>query len=91
MALAVPQHLDTVVHQALLVHARADAGFVHQVDADLLQDAGADAPQHVFAADALDDHGVDAGLVQQLAQQQARGAGADDGNLGAGGGHDRGS
>jgi hypothetical protein len=52
---------------------RAHAGRVQQVDADLLQDAGADAAQHVVAAHALDDHGVDAGLVQQLAQQQPGG------------------
>jgi hypothetical protein len=69
------------------VHAGAHAGLVQQVDADLLQDAGADAAQHVVAVCALDDHGVDAGLVQQLAEQQAGGAGADDGDLGAGGGH----
>jgi hypothetical protein len=36
---------------------------------------------------ALDDDGVDARLEQQLAQQQARRACANDGDLGAGGTH----
>ena len=79
---ALEQHVEAAVHQAFLVHARADAGLVHEVDADLLQDAGADARQHVVAGLAFENDGVDAGLVQQLAEQQARRAGADDGNLG---------
>ena len=82
MALAAEQHLEAAVHQAFAVHARAHAGLVHQVDADLLQHAGADAPEHVVAGLALEDDGVYAGLVQQLAEQQAGGARADDGDLG---------
>ena len=31
--LAAAQHLEAVVHEALAVHARADAGLVQQVDA----------------------------------------------------------
>ena len=50
----------------------ADAGFVEQVDRGLLEHAGADAAQHVLAAAPLEDDVVDAGLVQQLAEQQAR-------------------
>ncbi len=82
VALALEQHVETAVHQTLLVHALADAGFVQQVDADLFQHAGANPAEHVVAALALDDHGVYAGLVQQLAEQQAGGACTDDGNLG---------
>jgi hypothetical protein len=37
---------------------------------------------------ALDDGGVDTGLVQKLTQQQSGRACADDGDLGAGGAHD---
>ena len=55
---------------------------------DLLEHAGADAAEHVVAGLALEDDGVDAGLVQQLAEQQARRAGADDRDLGSRGGHE---
>src|SRR5690606_5037649 len=55
---------------------------VHQVDTDLLQHAGADAAEHVLAALPLDDDGVDAALVKELAQQEPGRAGSDDGNLG---------
>ena len=75
------QELDAVVHQPLAVHPLAHAGLVEQVDADLLEDAGADAAEHVLAAHPLDDDVVDPGVVQQLAEQQARGTGADDGDL----------
>ncbi len=61
----------------------ADAGLVQQVDGDLLQHAGANAAEHVLGGLALEDDGVDAGLVQQLAEQQAGRAGADDGDLGS--------
>ena len=54
----------------------------------LLEHAGADAAEHVFGAAPLEDHVVDAGLVQQRAEQQARGAGADDRDLGAFRSHD---
>jgi hypothetical protein len=49
VAPAVPHQLDAAMHQAFLC-MRAHAGRVQQVDADLLQDAGADAAQHVVAA-----------------------------------------
>ena len=49
----------------------------------LLEHAGADAAEHVVGAALLDDDGVDAGLVQQRAEQQARGPGADDRDLGS--------
>ena len=61
----------------------ADAHRVHQVHGALLEHAGTDALDDVLAAVALDDDRVDAGLVQQLPQHQARGARADDADLGA--------
>ncbi len=67
--------------QALARQAIADAHRVHQVHRALLEDAGTDALDDVLARVALDDHRVDAGLVQQLTQNQARGARADDGDL----------
>ena len=64
--------LDAVVHQALAVHARADAGLVEQVHGALLDHAGADAAEHVLAGLPLEDDVVDAVRVQQLAEQQSR-------------------
>jgi hypothetical protein len=74
---------DAVVHLAFARDAFAHARLAQQVHGDLLEDAGADAPEHIVGALPLDDDVVDAGFVQQLAEQQARGAGADDGNLGS--------
>ena len=82
VALALEQHVKAAVQEALLVHARAHAGFVEQVHADLLKHAGADAGQHVVWALTLDQDGVNAGLVKQLPEQQAGRAAADDGDLG---------
>ena len=85
VALALEQQVKAAVHQAFGMHALADAGLVEQVDADLFEHAGADAGEHVVAGLAFEDDGVDAGLVEQLAEQQAGRASANDGNLGAGG------
>ena len=83
VAHAVDADLDAVVHQAFAVHARADAGLVEQIHRALLDDAGADAAEHIVAGLPLQDDVVDAGAVQQLPEQQAGRAGADDGDLGA--------
>jgi hypothetical protein len=72
---------EAVMHQALAVHALGHAGLAHQVDKAVFQHAGADATQHVVGRMALQDHIVDAAAMQQLAQQQPRRAGADDGDL----------
>lgn len=76
------QQLDAIVRQALGVRARAHAGLVQQVHADLLQHPGADAAEHVLGVALFNDDGIDAGLVEQLAEQKAGGACANDGNLG---------
>ena len=79
--MAAPEHLEAAVYEPLTVHARADADFVQEVDAHLLEHAGADAGEHVRAALAFDDHRVDPGLRQQLPEQQAGRARADDRDL----------
>jgi hypothetical protein len=84
MALAAEQQLEPAVHETLTVHSLADAGFVHEVDGDLLEDAGADPAKHILAGLSLEDYVVNAGPVQQLAEQQAGWAGTDDGDLGSG-------
>src|SRR5205807_3577991 len=45
--------------------------------------ARAHAREHVLLRTALENDVVDAGALQELAQQQSRGPGADDGNLSA--------
>ena len=82
MAPARPQQLEAAARQAFGMHARTDAHLVEQVDGGLLQHAGADAAEHVVAGLALEDHRVDAGLVQQLSEQQAGRAGANDDDVG---------
>ena len=87
MPRSAERQLDPVVQQSFAMHARAEARLVEQVDRRLLEHAGADAAEHVFAAAALEDDVVDAGVVQQLAEEQARGTCADDRDLGARGRH----
>ena len=83
VALALEQQLDTVMGQAFLIHAGVGTRRLEQVHRDLFKHAGANAAQHVVGAALLEDDVVDASLVQQLAQKQARGARADDGDLSA--------
>ncbi len=82
------RQFDAVVEQAFTAHASPDAGFVQKVDCCLLEHPGANPAQDIFAAATFQDDIVDAGLVQQLSEQQARGARADDRNLGAFRSHD---
>ena len=52
------------MHQPFLVHPLADTGFVHQVDADLLQNTGANTAEDVITGLALKDHRINSRLVQ---------------------------
>ena len=78
---------DALVRQAIRLHARADAGFDQQLFDDVFQDAGANAVLDVVARAGFQDDRFDAAQVQQVRQQQAGRARADDADLGAGGGH----
>ena len=60
------------MHEALGMHARADAGFVEHRDHALLEHARADATEHVLAGVPLEDHVVDSRALQQLSQQETR-------------------
>jgi hypothetical protein len=71
-----------VVTETLLHHALAGADLVHQVDRALFQHAGADGGLNILAAANLQYDRRDALQVQHLRQQQARGSGSDDGDLG---------
>src|SRR5690606_8141317 len=80
-ATALESQAEAVVDQALGVHAVGDTGLAHEVDKAVFQHAGADAAEDVFGGLGLEDDGFDALAVQQLAEQQAGRAGADDGDL----------
>ena len=81
LAAAGPADLDAGVDETLGVQARAHARFVEHRDRALLEDAGADPAEHVLGRALLEDDVVDAGALQQLSEQQAGGARADDGDL----------
>ncbi len=68
--------------QAFFVHALTDARLGQQLRGDLFEYPRPDASEHMLGGLALDDHRLNAGTVQQLSEQQARGARADDGYLG---------
>ena len=88
MALAVELESDAVVDEPLGVHAGADAGVAEEVDRALLEHAGADARLDVGAAARLQDHGLDARVLEQPRERQARRAGPDDPHLCPGRRHD---
>ncbi len=83
LADAVDADLDAVMHQAVAMHAGADAGLVEQVHRDLLDHAGTDATEHVVGGLPLENDVIDAVLVKELAEQQPCRARSDNGDLGA--------
>jgi hypothetical protein len=69
------------MHEAVVVHASADACLVEEIDCNLLDDAGTDAAEHMLAGVPLDDDIVDPLVMQELAEQKAGRTGADNDNL----------
>ncbi len=69
---------EAVMDLALAVHPLAAARLAHQGGEAVFQHAGADAAEHVVPGVPLQHHGLDALEVEQLGEQQARGAAADD-------------
>ena len=78
MTRAAEREFDAVMHQALAMRALAGADLIQQRHGAFLEQAGADAAEHVFRALALQDDVVDAVGVQQLPQQQSRRSRAND-------------
>ena len=76
-------HGEAAVGQAFAMHAVAGAGLVQQVDRHLFQHPCADTRLDVMAGVTLQHDAVDPGDMQQLGQQQAGRASADDCDLGA--------
>ena len=70
MADAVDADLHPLMHEAVLVHAGADAGLVEQIHGALLDDAGAHPAEHIGAGLPLQDDVVDAVAMQKLPEQQ---------------------
>ena len=74
-------NLRSFMRESVVVHASAGACLVEEIDCDLLDDAGADAAEHMLAGVPLDDDIVDPLVMQELAEQKAGRAGADNDNL----------
>ena len=89
MPVAPEGDADPAVAHALAVQAVRDAGFGHQIDRALFEHAGADALDHVLPAPVLEDHGIDATQMEQVAEHQPGRPRADDPDLCACGLHDR--
>ena len=81
MARAAEGELDAMMHEAVMMQPRRDADLVQQADGALFEHARANPPEDVVAVLALENDVVDAVAMQQLSEQQARRASADDGNL----------
>ena len=65
----------------LAVHARAEPDLAQQRDRAGFQHAGADPVEHILAGLALEHDAVDAVAMQDMRQQQAGRAAADDRHL----------
>ena len=83
VVLAVEGQQDALVRQAFRVHPTAGSGAVQKTHHPFLEHAGAYAAKNVVFAHPVYHYVVDAGVGEQLSEQQARRPGADDGDLGA--------
>jgi len=86
MAAIVEAEFDAAVFETVALEAVGDAEFVHELDGGVFEEAGADAVFDVGAGVEFEDDGVDAEAVEEKREEEAGGAGADDGYLGAHGG-----
>jgi hypothetical protein len=79
--LAAEAEVEAVVDGAFALEAVADAGGDHGVDGALFEHAGADGGFDGVAGAALDDDAVNTLEVQEVGEEKAGGAGADDAYL----------
>src|SRR6185312_11660084 len=75
VAAALEAELDAVVDETLAPEAVADAHLDEQLDRPLLEHAGAHARLDVGAVARLENDGLDALALQQVAEHEPRGAG----------------
>ena len=85
VTLAGEAQLDAVVAVPDGAHPVGRAGLVEDLDRALLEDAGADGRLDLLARAGVDHDRLDAGVREQVREQQACGAGADDRDAGADG------
>ncbi|MND73749.1 hypothetical protein D3C80_653330 [compost metagenome] len=67
----VEGQFEAAMHQPLGVHALTHAGLAQQLYHALFKHAGADSVQYIVWGLTFENEGVDTGVVQQLAEQQA--------------------
>lgn len=65
---ARPGQFEAGVNQPFGVHALAHPGLTQQLYHALFEDTGTDASQHIVRGLAFENQGVDAGVMQQLAE-----------------------
>ena len=82
VALSAKSKLDAFMNQAFAVRALAGADLIEQRDGALFQKAGPNAAKHIVRRVTFQDDVVDAVSVQQLPEQKAGRACADDGYFG---------
>ena len=75
--------LDPPMYQPFALQPVADAGFEHQVDGALLEDAGPHTFFHIFAAASFEHHRLDTFQMQQMREHQSSRPRADDSHLSA--------
>ncbi len=73
--------VDRLVDHAFAPQPLVQAELAHQIDGALLQHAGAHAVFHIGAAARFQHDAVDALAIEQMREEQARGARADDDDL----------
>ena len=76
-----PLQVDAAVLVAFATQPVTEPDRLQQLDGRVLEHAGPDPGGNVVSRAGLHDHGLDAVLREQVGQQKARGAGADDGDL----------
>ncbi|MNE06135.1 hypothetical protein D3C80_987160 [compost metagenome] len=81
LATTIEDHFETFVNQTFAIHARGHPRFAQQIDHALLEHPSTNAAEDVIRRLPLDNQGVDAGIVQQLTQQEPGRPGAHDSDL----------
>ena len=81
MPFALELQVDAVVHEPLAIHSLADVDGSEEIDGPLLEYTCAQSFLDICAVAALDDNGVDAATMKQVAECEPGRPGADDRDL----------
>jgi|SRR6516164_4787961 len=81
MAFAVHADLDSLVDEAVGMHAGADAGLIQKIHRDPFDNAGAHAAEHMIGSLPFQNDIRDAVFVEQLTEQKSCRTGANDDDL----------